>query len=68
VDFGGHRGYIVEKIGESQRILPHAVAQKFEVSSSGALVRPTEGSTKPVSLIVTGAGVTSVEQFDLRLP
>jgi hypothetical protein len=40
-------GYIVEKTGESQRILPHAVAQRFEVSSSGALVPPTEGSTKP---------------------
>ena len=32
---------IVEKIG-TQRILPHAVAQRFEVSSSGALVAPTE--------------------------
>jgi hypothetical protein len=35
-------GYSVEKIGESQRILPHAVAQRFEVSSSGALVPVTE--------------------------
>jgi hypothetical protein len=32
-------GYIVEKIGGSQRILPNAVAHRFEVSSSGALVR-----------------------------
>jgi len=31
-------GYIVEKTGESQRIVPHlAVAQRFEVSSSGGL-------------------------------
>jgi hypothetical protein len=36
-------GYIVEKTGESQRILPHAVAQKFEVLSSGALIPATEG-------------------------
>jgi hypothetical protein len=41
-------GNIVEKIGTSQRILPQAVQQRFEVSSSGALVPPTEGSTKPV--------------------
>src|ERR1700721_3442255 len=40
-------GYIVEKIGESQRILPHAVAQRFEVLSSGALVPGAGGSTKP---------------------
>jgi hypothetical protein len=53
VDFGGHRGYIVEKIGEGERILPYAVAQKFEMSSTGALVPPTEGSTKPVTVIVT---------------
>ena len=43
-------GYIVEKIGTSQRILPHAVAQKFETSSTGALIPATEGSTKPVTL------------------
>jgi hypothetical protein len=34
-------GYIVEWTGEIQRILAHAVAQRFEVSSSGALVAPT---------------------------
>jgi hypothetical protein len=40
-------GYIVEKIGTSEHILPHAVAQEFEVSSSGALVPATNGPTKP---------------------
>ena len=61
-------GYIVEKIGTSERILPHAVAQRFEVSSSGALVAPTEGSTKPTTVTVTNAGIANVEQFELRLP
>ena len=61
-------GYIVEKIGESERILAHAVQQRFETSSSGALVAPTEGSTKPVSVVVTNAGVATVEQYDLRMP
>jgi hypothetical protein len=60
-------GYIVEKVGESQRILPHAVPQRFEVSSSGALVPLTEGSTKPVTVTVTNAGIAAVEQFDLRM-
>jgi hypothetical protein len=59
-------GYVVEKIGESQRILPHAVAQRFEVSSSGALIPATEGSTKPVTVQVTHAGIATVEQYDLR--
>jgi hypothetical protein len=61
-------GYIVVKTGESQRILPHAVAQRFEVSSSGALGAPTEGSTKPTTVTVTNAGIANVEQFELRLP
>ena len=61
-------GYIVEKIGESQRILPHAVAQRFEVLSSGALVPVTEGSTKPVSVRVTHAGIATVDMYDLRVP
>jgi hypothetical protein len=59
-------GYIVEKIGESQRILAHAVAQKFETSSSGVPVPVTEGSTNPVT--VTNAGIAAVEQYDLRMP
>jgi hypothetical protein len=52
----------------SQRILPHAVAQKFETSSSGALIPATEGSTKPVSLIVIGAGLARFEQYESRMP
>jgi hypothetical protein len=60
------RGYIVEKIGESERILPHAVQQRFERSSSCALVPPTESSTKPVT-VTTDAGIATVEQYDLLM-
>jgi hypothetical protein len=60
-------GYIVEKTGTSERILAHPVAQRFEVSSSGALVPATEGST-PTTLTVTNAGIANVEQYDLRMP
>jgi hypothetical protein len=61
-------GYIVEKTGTSQRILPHQVAPRFEVSSSGALMPVTEGSTMPVTVTVTvtKAGLAVVEQYDLR--
>ena len=66
--FGGHRSYIIAKTGEGERILPNAVAQKFETSSSDALIAATEGSTRPVSVTVTNAGIAVVEQFDLRMP
>jgi hypothetical protein len=61
-------GYVVEKPGETQRILPHAVAQRFGTSSSGALIPATDDSTKPVPLVVTHAGIAVVEQHDLRVP
>jgi hypothetical protein len=48
--------------------LPHAVTERFETSSSGALVSPTENSTKPVTTRVTHAGIAIVDQFDLRTP
>ena len=50
-----------------ERILHHAVTQRFEVSSSGALLPLTEGSTRPVSVQVTGAGAAVVEVFELRM-
>jgi hypothetical protein len=61
-------GYTVTLIGESQRILAHPVAQRFEVSSSGALIPATEGSTKPVTVTITNAGIATVEQFELHAP
>jgi hypothetical protein len=61
-------GYIVEPIGPTQRILPHAIVEKFETSSSGALVTAVEGSTKPVTTRITHAGLATVVQYDLRLP
>jgi hypothetical protein len=61
-------GYSVVMTGTTERILAHGVAQRFEMSSSGALVAPTEGSSRPVSVIVTNAGIATVEQYDLRMP
>jgi hypothetical protein len=40
---------VVTEIGETQRILPHAISQELTLSSSGALVAATEGSTRPVT-------------------
>jgi len=60
-------GYLVMKIGTTERILPHAVRQRFEIAPDGTLVAPTEGSTKPVTVTVTNGGIAVVEQFDLRV-
>jgi hypothetical protein len=60
-------GYIVEKTGESQRILPHAVAQKFTVRADGELEPFTEGSSKPASMQVTNAGIAIVERYELHI-
>jgi hypothetical protein len=46
-------GWRVERTGTSERILPHAVRRRFEVSSSGALTPATENSTRPTSIVVT---------------
>jgi hypothetical protein len=61
-------GYLVTRTGETQRILPMAIAQPMTLSSSGALVAATEGSTRPVTMVVTSAGLATVETYDLRVP
>jgi hypothetical protein len=61
-------GYIVERTGETQRILPHAIVEKFETSSSGTLVTAVEGSTRAATTRVTHAGIAVVVQLNLRLP
>ena len=58
-------GWYVERTGETQRILPNAVAQKLALSSSGALIA---AARRPAALVVTGAGIAIVEQFELRRP
>ena len=61
-------GYIVEKTGESQRILSQAMTVKFTTRADGELEPLTEGSTKPVTMHTTHAGIATVEQYDLRMP
>jgi hypothetical protein len=60
-------GYIVARTGETQRIKPHSIVEKFENSSSGARVTAVENSTKPVTTRMTHAGLATVVQYDLRM-
>jgi hypothetical protein len=61
-------GYIVEPIGETPRILAHAITEELTTTSSGAMVPVTEGSTRAVTRRVTHAGLATVVQYDLWLP
>jgi len=53
-------GYVVTEIGETQRILPHAITEMLTTSSSGALIAATENSTRPVTVRVTQPGLAKV--------
>jgi hypothetical protein len=57
-------GWRVERTGESERILPCAVSQKFTTRADGELVPFTEGSSAPVSVQVTHAGIVTVERYE----
>jgi hypothetical protein len=61
-------GFDVREIGESRRILPHAVVQKFVVRADGEREPLTPGSTRPVTSVVTGAGIARDLRFHFTMP
>jgi hypothetical protein len=44
------------------------MVESLTTTSSGALIPATEGSTRPVTTRITHAGLSTVVQYDLRLP
>jgi hypothetical protein len=42
------------------------ICERFETSSSGALIAVVENSTKPVTTRVTHAGIAIVDQFNMQ--
>jgi hypothetical protein len=60
-------GYDVTEIGQTQRILPHAITDELALAD-GSFGPVTEGSTMPVTRRVTHAGIATVVKFDLRVP
>jgi hypothetical protein len=62
------RGYPLREIELGERILPFAHHQPMEVSSSGALVPTTAGSTRPVSMIVHSASPHPTRRFEFPAP
>jgi hypothetical protein len=50
----------VTETGEGERILPAAIVEKFVAGAGGAFEPLTEGSTRPLALTVTNAGICKV--------
>jgi hypothetical protein len=55
-------GYPVAEIGETERILPVANVERFTRRADGELEPLVEGSTRPVALSVTHAGICKVKR------
>src|SRR6267378_4117778 len=56
-------GYRLEPTGETQRILPHALTEKFTRGADGTFAPLVAGSTLPVAHTVTHAGIVRVLRF-----
>jgi hypothetical protein len=62
------RGYPLQDEPPGERILPFAVATPMTLSSSGAMVPVTEGSTRPITLTHYGAGPARTVRFSFKTP
>jgi hypothetical protein len=56
-------GYRVQADGTGQRILAHAVVERFARTSSGALEPLSEGSTQAIAEVSTHAGICAVDKY-----
>src|ERR1700730_5525340 len=61
-------GYLVSEIGTTQRILPHAIEDKYVIGAGGDLELVTAGSTRPITQTVTHAGIVTTTVYELRVP
>jgi hypothetical protein len=58
-------GYVATEVARSERILPHAIRQQFAAGKDGEMEPLTIGSTRPVAMTVTHAGIAAVIEYDL---
>jgi hypothetical protein len=61
-------GYPLREIAGGSRILPHALHQPVEIVANGELIPVRQGSTKPVSMMVYGAGPHQTRRFEFPAP
>jgi hypothetical protein len=60
-------GYDLMPAGEGERILASAIVEELTLSSSGALVPLTEGSTKAVAEVRRHAGIVKVARYTFTM-
>ena len=60
-------GYRLEGDGVGERILAHAITERFGRAADGTLVSITEGSTLPVVHRVAHAGIVGVVRYTFEL-
>jgi hypothetical protein len=61
-------GYEITETGTTQRILPHAIEDKYVIGAGGDLELVTAGSTRPITSTVTHAGIVTMMVYELRVP
>ena len=61
-------GYSISEIGETERILPSAIIERFTRRADGELEALVEGSTRPIALSVTHAGICKVKRYIFHIP
>jgi hypothetical protein len=61
-------GYSISEIGETDHILPAAIVERFTRRADGELEPLVEGSTRPIALTVTHAGICKVKRYTFDIP
>jgi hypothetical protein len=61
-------GYAVTEIGETERILPVEIIERFARRADGELEPLVEGTTRPVALSVAHAGICKVKRYAFDMP
>jgi hypothetical protein len=62
------RGYDLAEIGTGERILAHAITERFTRRVDGELEPLTAESTRPIAETRTHAGICRVRQYGFEMP
>jgi hypothetical protein len=60
-------GYDVRDLGDGERILAAAITEQFTLNAAGEFEALVEGSTKPISLTQTHAGIARVRRYGFSM-
>lgn len=61
-------GYVLTVIGETERIIPGTVIEKFVLGDDGTMQPLVAGSTRPVAQTLVHAGIARVKRYAFGMP